>query len=317
MNTEFIQLKQSIDEHTTFAVVCHKHPDGDAIGSVLAFRTYLNSLGKKVQTYCIDEVPSHLSFLPGSESIKKPIDDFWREADVIILLDCGDFSMSGIDRDQFNARTLFVIDHHVSNSGYGKMNIIKHDSASTAEIIYNYFEFVGFNIDKDTATNLLCGVYTDTDAFTNLGTTPESLRISSELLKLGANFKKITAETMRNKSVAALKLWGRALERLRFDAKKGIAVTVIKNSDFAECNATEDDTEGVANLLNHLADVKMAMVLREQADGTVKGSLRTTNELIDVSQIAKLMGGGGHAKAAGFTVKGRIIETEQGWKIVE
>jgi phosphoesterase RecJ-like protein len=104
---------------------------------------------------------------------------------------------------------------------------------------------------------------------------------------------------------------------LRFDTKKGIAITVIKHTDFKECGADPDDTEGVANLLNHLSDVKMAMVLREQGDGTIKGSLRTTRELIDVSQIAKLMGGGGHAKAAGFSVKGTIKESKEGWKIVE
>ncbi|MDP6571321.1 MAG: bifunctional oligoribonuclease/PAP phosphatase NrnA [Patescibacteria group bacterium] len=317
MNQEFSQLSQEIQKHRSFAVVCHKKPDGDAVGCVLAFASYLESLGKQVQKYCVDEVPSYLSFLPESELIKKPKDEFWQNSDAVVMLDCGDLGMSGIDREELQDRVIVNIDHHISNSGYGAVNLVQHTSAATAEILYNYFEEVQFKIDKPAATNLLCGVYTDTDAFTNLGTTPESLRVSSELLKLGANFKEITAQTMRNKSVASLKLWGRALERLRFDAKKGIAVTVIKHTDFDECGAEPDDTEGVANLLNHLSDVKMAMVLRDLGDGMVKGSLRTTKELIDVSQIAKLMGGGGHAKAAGFTVKGKVIESDNGWKIVE
>ena len=140
--------------------------------------------------------------------------------------------------------------------------------------------------------------------------------MSSKLLANGANFKDITAYTLRNKSISSLKLWGRALERLRFDDKKGIATTIITQEDFKECNAVGDDAEGVANLLNHLSGVKMAMVLRELDGGQVKGSLRTTSELIDVSEVAKLMGGGGHKKAAGFTVQGRIKQTDTGWEVI-
>jgi len=317
MQNEFSQFKQELAKHASFAIITHKRPDGDAIGSVLALEEYLNSLGKKTRAYCIDEPRAFAGFLPGAESITKPFDEFWNTASAIILVDCGDISMAGISREDLSGRIVLAIDHHISNSGYGSINIIEPHAAATSEILYHYFMQDGFAITKRMATNLLCGIYTDTDAYTNLGTTPESLAASSELLRLGANFKEITASTMRNKSIASLKLWGRALERLRLDTKKGIAVTVLKHDDFGECNAEPDDAEGVASLLNHLADVKMSMLLRELPDGTVKGSLRTTNELIDVSQIAKLMGGGGHAKAAGFTVKGKITETENGWKIIE
>ncbi|MBU2576018.1 bifunctional oligoribonuclease/PAP phosphatase NrnA [Patescibacteria group bacterium] len=317
MQKIFDQLKREIEKFNAFSIVCHKRPDGDAIGSVLAFAQYLKSAGKEVRLYCKDSVPAYLKFLEGANEIKTGPDEFWRGSDVIMLLDCGDLSMTGIDKNNFENHKLITIDHHASNSGYADINIIVSQSSATSEILYNYFVHVGFQINKAVATHLLCGIYTDTDSFTNLGTTPESLRVSSELLSLGADFRDITAYTMRNKSIASLKLWGRALERLRFDQKKGIATTVLRREDFNECNATNDDAEGVANLLNHLSGVKMAMVLRELSGGEIKGSLRTTSELIDVSQVAKLMGGGGHKKAAGFTVRGRIEETDKGWKIVE
>ena len=163
----------------------------------------------------------------------------------------------------------------------------------------------------------MCGIYTDTDGFTNLATTPKSLRLCSELLSLGARFRDITAFTMRNKSIASLKLWGRALERLRLDTKNQIATTVIKRNDFEECGAADDDAEGVSSVLNHLSGIKMAMVLREIGDGTIKASLRTTDDSIDVSKIALQNGGGGHKKAAGFTVRGKIIESDEGWKIID
>jgi bifunctional oligoribonuclease and PAP phosphatase NrnA len=317
MTEKFKQLNQEIDKYNSFAIITHLRPDGDALGSSTAFGKYLESQNKQVDYYCLSDIPENLKFIPGSSGIKKEFDDNWHKADVIVVVDCGDISMADINSTHINNRPTITIDHHISNTGYGDLNILDSNSAATAEIIFEYFGFVKFKIDKNIATQLLVGIYTDTDSFSNLGTTPASLASSSELLSLGANFKEITANTIQNKSVASLKLWGRALERLRIDHKKGIAITVIKYEDLSECQAKPEDMEGVANLLNHLADVKMSMVLREQEDGTVKGSLRTTSELIDVSNIAKLMGGGGHAKASGFTVKGKIVETEQGWKIVE
>lgn len=313
----FKPFQQFIDSSSSFAVACHRRPDGDAIGSLLSLGNYLESLDKKVGLYCFDSIPSYLNFLPGIERVKKECDDFWQSTANIILVDCGDLNVVGIPVDCFKDKHLAVVDHHISNPRYGEVNVIDPEVAATAELLGRFFQSINFPIDKNSATCLLAGLYTDTDAFSNLATTPEALAMASLFLKQGANFKEITANTLQNKSIPALKLWGRALERLRLDVEKGIAVTVIRDSDLKECQAQVEDTEGIASLLNHLADVKMSMVLREQGDGTVKGSLRTTNELIDVSKIAKLLGGGGHMKAAGFLVKGHVVETEKGWKIVE
>lgn len=313
----FKPLEQFINNEDALIVVCHRRPDGDALGSLLAMGEYLRSIGKQAEMYCFDSIPSYFQYLPGVEKIKNSQDEFWKNTRAALVVDCGDLTMPGVELEAFVGKQIAAIDHHVSNPRYGKVNIVLPETASTAEILLQYFNSGNFAITKDIATCLLTGIYTDTDAFSNLGTTPESLAAAAELLKLGANFKEITANTLQNKTIPSLKIWGRALERLRMDHEKGIAVTVIREADLIECQATLDDTEGIASLLNHLADVKMSMVLREQADGTVKGSLRTTNELIDVSKVAKLLGGGGHAKAAGFTVKGKIIETDKGWKIIE
>ncbi|MDP1709478.1 MAG: bifunctional oligoribonuclease/PAP phosphatase NrnA [Candidatus Komeilibacteria bacterium] len=313
----FKPFQQFIASSPDFAVICHHRPDGDAIGSLLSLGCYLEGLGKKIGLYCFDSIPAYLNFLPGTERIKKECDDFWQAVSSVILVDCGDLAMVGGPADCLKGKRLAVIDHHISNPRYGEVNLIDPQVSATTELLGRFFQAMNFGIDKNLATCLLTGLYTDTDAFSNLATTPEALSMASLLLKQGANFKEITANTLQNKSIPALKLWGRALERLRLDTEKGIAVTVIRDSDLIECQAQVEDTEGIASLLNHLADVKMSMVLREQGDGTVKGSLRTTNELIDVSKIAKLLGGGGHMKAAGFLVKGHVLETEKGWKIVE
>ena len=313
----FKELKQRIEKHGAFAVVCHKRPDGDAIGSALSFARYLRSIGKECKIYCQDPIPLYFSFLHGLDEMQKSPDEFWDLSHAIIILDCGDLNMPGFSKHHFDNRDIFVIDHHSSNSGYGIINAIDSSACATSEILCDYFAFAEFSIGRECATNLLCGIYTDTDGFTNLATTPKSLRLCSELLSLGARFRDITAFTMRTKSIASLKLWGRALERLRLDTKNQIATTVIKRNDFEECGAADDDAEGVSSVLNHLSGIKMAMVLREIGDGTIKASLRTTDDSIDVSKIALQNGGGGHKKAAGFTVRGKIIESDEGWKIID
>jgi len=316
MISEFDALEDGVKKSEKISVICHKKPDGDAIGSLVSFVSYLRYAGKEACGFCVDKVPEYLKFLPGSDFISNDFGEFFNASDLVVFVDCGDLKMTGMQFCSFDGKKIMQIDHHASNCGYSSVNVVDHYSSATSEVLYNYFKHVGFDIDKDIATNLFCGVYTDTDSFTNLATTPPSLKVASDLLARGANFKEISANTMRNKSISSLKLWGKALERLKLDVKKGVAATVIKESDFKECEASCDDSEGVANLLNHLADVNMSMVLRETGEGTIKGSLRTTKDNVDVSRIAKLMGGGGHKKAAGFTVRGKIKEAENGWEVV-
>ena len=316
MENKFKQLQTLIKNHNQIAIFCHKKPDGDALGSLMAFVSYLEFLNKDVRAYCLDKAPAYLNFLSGIEKIKNNLDNFFKKTTLVIFVDCSDWKITGYKKDIFKNKETVAIDHHISNEGFAGLNLISSKSASTTELIFDFFSEINFNFDKKTATCLLAGLYTDTDAFSNLATTPKSFQVASSLLAKGGNLKEVAANTIQNKSITSLKLWGRALERLRLDKKKGVAITVIKQKDFFECKAGEDDAEGVANLLNNLADVKMAMVLREFADGTIKGSLRTTNELIDVAKIAKLLGGGGHKKAAGFTVAGKIVETENGWEII-
>lgn len=317
MNEKFSDLKQFLQDGARFAVVCHRRPDSDAIGSLLAIAAYLSSSGRPVACFCLDEIPRSLDFLLSGTKINRNLNQDWETADMVVLVDCGDLNMAGLTPEQLAGKRTAVVDHHITNPQYGDINLVEPNTSATAEILFNYFGFVNFAFDKPAATCLLAGIYGDTDGFSNLGTTPSSFFIAAELLKRGANFKEVTANILGNKTLPALKLWGRALERVKLDKENGVATTVIRQQDMEECRAKADDAEGIANLFNHLADAKISLVLREQADGTVRGSLRTADELIDVSEIAKMKGGGGHKKAAGFTAKGRVVERENGWKIVD
>ncbi len=166
------------------------------------------------------------------------------------------------------------------------------------------------------ATALLTGIYFDTGGFRHSNTSDEVLSIASELLKRGARLQKITENTDNTRSFSLFKLWGVALERLRLNKKYGISVSVITVDDINKAGATEEEVSGLVNLLNSAPESEVAMLLCESFDAKIKGSLRTESDKIDVSRIAKLFGGGGHKKAAGFTIDGRIKIVGNHWTVV-
>ena len=159
---------------------------------------------------------------------------------------------------------------------------------------------------------------TDTGGFQNSATTPSAISVASELMNKGANMQHISKFALDQRPVNTLKLWGRALQRLKINKKNKIISTVITRQDLIECNANETEMEGVANFLNELDQAQngVVMVLTEREPGKIKGSLRTTNPLIDVAKLAKILGGGGHKKAAGFSINGTLKENNGGWQIV-
>jgi len=317
----FKKIKEEIDKAQNILLIAHKNPDGDALGSLLALGQYLKKEETNHILFCLDPIPHYFRFLPHSERIiNDPQKVTGYEYDVVILLDSGDLEYAGVDSHFRQLKGLPVvinIDHHSTNKEFGHINLVHSKASSTSEIIYHFLDYFRFTINREVATCLLTGILTDTGNFSNLGTTPSSLEVASKLMTSGAKAKEILENTWRNKSLTQLQLWGRALSRLKKDNKTGIITTIITQKDFEELGLPEDDgTEGIANFLNNVEQAKAIMVLREKSDGTIKASLRTTQPNVDVSKIAKAFGGGGHKKAAGFTIKGKLVETENGWKVV-
>lgn len=321
---EYYQLFKKIDETIKKAdkviVISHQNPDGDALGSLLGMRHYLKHQNIKHNLFCISPVPEYLKFLPDIDSItndeKILIDG---QHDLVIILDSGDLQYAGVDHHFRKLKGLPIvinIDHHPTNQHYGHINLVHPKASSTSEIIYHFIDYLRLPFNKEVATQLLTGILTDTGSFSNLSTTPSSMEVSSRLMAHGARVKEITQNAFQNKSLAQLQLWGRALSRLKEDKKTGIISTVLTQKDFDELNMNDESSEGIANFLNSVEKARAILVLREKSDGTIKGSLRTTMPNVDVSKIAKFFGGGGHKKAAGFTVKGKLEEKENGWQVV-
>ena len=237
------------------------------------------------------------------------------------MLDSGDLKYAGVAHfiDELTHDFIIVnIDHHNTNNNFGDHNLVINKAAATAEILYYFFKYNNITIDKNMALSLLTGLITDTENFTNSGTTPNSLKIAAELIHLGANFNQLKTWFIKDKTIAALKLWGVALARLAKNEEHNVAYTYITRNDFKELAVDEAESEGVSNFLNNLGEGKAALLLKELGTGKVKGSLRTTRDDFNAAQLAKNFGGGGHQKAAGFTAEGTIDSVlEKVWKILQ
>jgi phosphoesterase RecJ-like protein len=313
----FTKIHDAIKGAKEILLIAHQKPDGDTLGANLAMANWLRDEGKHFHIFCLHPVPPHYQYLPLWQHVKSTEDELQHiPFDLVIAIDSSSLSYSGADALLAKLKgkpTIVNIDHHGTNPHFGDLNVVDATASSACEVMYRFFTHVGGHISRDMSTCLLTGILTDTGGFSNLATTHEAMEISGALLKRGAKFNAITNNTVRNKTVTTLKLWGRALDRLTRHAN-GVVSTVITQADIVECEATEEDTEGISNFLNALQDAKVIMVLKER-DGQVKGSLRTTEPDVDVAAMAKQFGGGGHKKAAGFSVPGHLVQTSHGWRI--
>ncbi len=313
------KLEQLILAAKKILVLTHQKPDGDALGSGLAFSEFLDTLGKANTFFALGPISSTADFLPGRTKIKNNLGKInLADFDLIAILDCGDLKQTGIEtelRALPSGTAILNIDHHQTNENFGAINIVDSESSSTAEIIFALFEELNFLISKNSATLLLTGLITDTANFSNPATTFASLEAAGKLLSHGAKLNEISANVLQNKSLNVLKFWGTILSRLTENKELGVVTTVITREDLELANLDEEALDGVTNFLNNLKGAKMVLVLKALEDGKIKGSFRTTTPGIDVSRLAKTFGGGGHAKAAGFTIPGKLVKIEGGWRI--
>lgn len=310
------RLHEAIRDADRVLLVAHKKPDGDTLGSSSSMLNWLIREGKDVTVFCADAPPPPFRYIDNIHRYTNDPSVFDGAYGVVIVFDAGDLRYCGVADHvpRLQPGYLLVnIDHHVTNERFGHMNLVFTDASSTAEVVSRFYDANAITVDPRMATSLLTGLLTDTGNFSNAGTTPGSMEAAGKMFAAGARHQDIARHLMHNKTIEALKIWGLMLSRLCHHPKLDIVSTYILKDDIK--GASADIVEGMANFLNAVAgSVDTIMVLTDFGAGEVKGSFRSAAR--DVSKLAKLMGGGGHKKAAGFTVKGRIEETPSGPKIV-
>jgi len=303
------KIYEAIQNANRIMLVPHQDPDGDALGCVSALAYLLKEMDKQFKVFCATQVKDKATMLPHIVKIETDPNAWGNYGfDLVIILDTGDLKRSGIGEHlkKLNNAKIINIDHHPTNTNFGDLNLVVPQASSTSEIIYYFFKHNNLAINKKIAVSLLTGLITDTDNFSNGATNKNSLKIASDLIHRGANFNMIKAWFLKNKSITTLKLWGIALSRLSKHEKHDIVHTHITRSDLTESGADEEETDGIANFLNNVGEGRASILLRETADGKIKGSLRTTKDDLDVGALAKALGGGGHKKASGFIMDGTI-----------
>lgn len=313
--SQLSKMHSLISNANRIVLISHQKPDGDTSGSAMAMAYALESFGKKVTLYDEDPLADEFHFIPKASEYIHTFDI--NTFDLAIAFDGGTYKMFGLtdSNPELFDKTfpLINIDHHLSNEMYGSVNIVNDTVASTTIMVSKIFRALNWNITPEIATCLMLGLYTDTGSLQHSNATPETFREASFLLRKGADLGSIAKYVFQTKKVETLKLWGRILSRLSKN-HEGIPSAFVRDKDFEETGTTQDDLTGVVDYLNSVPDSPYSILLTERKDGKVKGSLRTLHEDIDLTQVAGKMGGGGHRKASGFTVKGNLHVTNQ-WYI--
>ncbi|HEX3435884.1 MAG TPA: bifunctional oligoribonuclease/PAP phosphatase NrnA [Pseudacidobacterium sp.] len=294
-----------IERGQRFLITAHARPDGDAVGSMLAFAMILEQLGKQFDMVSSDRVPLIYRSLPCSSGIRQ-VSRVEGEYDAVVLLEC-----DGVERTRLHGlegRFLINIDHHVSGKHFANINWIDTEACAVAEMVYELAMLAGVRITPEMATCLYTAVLTDTGQFCYDGTDAHTFELAAELVRHGARSAAIAKDVYFSHPMSKMLLMGAALSNLRREGR--IAWMWVTYDDMLRTNAAEEDCEGLANYAIAIAGVDVAIFLRELSTHRVRLSLRSKGS-IDVAHVAESLGGGGHKHASGCTLDGPLPDAAE------
>jgi len=299
MQELFKKAWDKIAQAQNIVLISHINPDGDALGSSLSLYPVLKKMGKNVKVFnATKPLPDYLDFLPNFEKVTNVLP---KKMDLMISFDCGSFDRLGIEeRPDF----LINIDHHISNTNYGDINIIDPKAASTSQVVYEMLKTNGVEIDDQSATCIYTALVTDTGSFQYESVNDRVFAIASELVKCGANPNFVAKMLFQRDRLSRLRLLAKAYDTIELCCEGKAAFVEVTKEMMEITGAIKEDTDTIVNSVRAIASVEIACMLREDDEG-IKISLRSKN-YADVSKIAQKYGGGGHIRAAGATLKGEF-----------
>ena len=300
VGNELDRAAEEIATAASVALACHVEPDGDALGSLLGLHHLCRANGKESVASWSEPfaVARHYRFLPGLDLAVKPV-DFPEEPDVMVTFDCGALERLGdLAGPARAARSLIVVDHHLTNEHYGSINVVDPDAAATAVVVRRLAARLGWALTRDAALCLYTGLVTDTGRFQYSNTTPEVFALAQELASFDLPIAAVTRQLFEEHRFAYLQLAAECLTRAELDVDLRLVATWVSADDLCRHGVELEETEGLIDLLRRAAEADVACVLKETPEGT-RASLRAVAEA-DVAVIAARFGGGGHRYAAGF-----------------
>lgn len=302
-------IKEVLKERERFLLATHIDPDGDAIGSIFAMYFFLKIMDKSAKVYLKDVVPYRYSFLPGPEKIEREIKS--SDYDVILVLDCGDLRRIGEKHELIRGHELIVnIDHHETNEMFGKINYVKVEASSTAEILYEIFKSFDVSITYEIAINLYTGIFTDTGSFRFENTNEKAFQICGEMIRFGVSPRFVAEMVYENHPKERFLLLSEVLRTLEVTQDGKVGIVSLTADMYKRTNSNYEHSDGFVEYVKELGGIKVAVLIRELENGKCKVSMRSKND-VDVGKVCYSLGGGGHRNAAGCVIDGRPEEVRK------
>ena len=294
------EIVESIFARQRFVISSHARPDGDSIGSQLAMAYALKTLGKEVRIVNKDAASAPLLAFPGVPSIEIT-DHVDGTFDAAIIMECGDLrrtEIAGLDR-------YFVIniDHHPGNANYGQLNWFDSTAAACGEMVYELIVALGVPLSIEIATHIYLAILTDTGSFHYSSISPNTFDICRETLLAGVDPVQVARKVYDSNSLGRLKIYGAVLSAMQLDATGRIAILYVDPEMTRVAGGTYEDTDGLINLPLSVKEIEAAVFFKQLEGDECRISMRSKGD-IDIGEVAKEFGGGGHKNAAGCTVRG-------------
>ncbi|MBU1356076.1 MAG: bifunctional oligoribonuclease/PAP phosphatase NrnA [Candidatus Edwardsbacteria bacterium] len=308
------EIAQALEKHRRIMITSHVNPDGDSISSQLALASLLKSLGKQVSTINQDPVPERYRFLPGWESISNKMET--PNVTAVCVVDCANPQRLGQAAELITPATmeLIVIDHHVSNDGFGHIQYIDTQASSTCELVYRISQKLGVKLSAEQATILLSGIMTDSGGFRYSNTSPVTLRSAALLMESGAELAWISEQLYFQQPLRHLKVLGQLFSDLKTAANGRISWVALTQEIARKHGLDINDSEEFVSHVLAVKGAEVGLLFKEQGNGIVRVSFRSKGR-VDVNRLAAIFEGGGHLQAAGARVRGSIDEVTR--KVIE
>jgi bifunctional oligoribonuclease and PAP phosphatase NrnA len=301
------RIWQIIQSTPIVTAVTHKDADGDTLGSALGLALALEPIGKSVPVLSSPPVPGAWWFLPGIDRVNRQP----APAHVpVFIFDAGDASRAGKFESVVTQSTVVVnIDHHVSNTRFGTVNLVLTDAASTGELVYDLLKAWKLEIPPPVASCLYATILSDTGGFRHDNTSAHALRAAAELVTLGADAVMMARGLFKSRPASSLRMQGRILQGLHFEFDDRLVWGSISQAGLRDSGATTDQADSAIDQLNTLRGQELAILFKEAGPRLTKVSIRSRDQ-VDAAELAGKFGGGGHRRAAGIELALPLREAE-------
>jgi phosphoesterase RecJ-like protein len=301
------KIVDKIMESNSIVIFSHVSPDGDSIGTSIALYLSLKEMGKEVYNCVDDKIPNVYNFLYGSEDIVSHDSLNKNNYDCLIFLDCADEFRAGKNAYNLLLKTkdTINIDHHASNNFFASYNLVESKAAATGEIVYDLILKMNSDITSDIAAALYVALITDTGSFRFDNVTSHTMDLASKLINIGVDINKVRVNLWESKSSESVVFLGKVLSTLEVSLDGTISWIIAKNNLINSMDIDTSELDQIINYPKSIKGVEIALYFKELSNGSVKIGFRS-KKFVDVSKLAAFFNGGGHPRAAGCIMKGKI-----------